>query len=330
MKDINIPEFLDSRENVHCFVDSDLDGTGCRVLLKYYFDTFGKDPQFIYQVVINRVESIYEQQSGIEFKKFLRGLTDNDLVIFADLIPSMDTLKKMLKITNVWIFDHHTTSREDIESSIGIFDTYYYDTDRCSAKLIYDFFSKFDINKCAEEYAELVTTYDLYKSKDPLFEQAKALNMLLWEDRVGGNDLHVRRQIGKLKELRNYGFKFLPKEIEKIEKRKDIEISDFQDAKKTLKLRVDGRGDSYGFFSHFRNISVIANLILEDMPDLRYIAVHNTYLKDENKISLRCMEGFNVREIAEQYGGGGHNTASGLQLDDDFFEDFKAGTRHLI
>jgi nanoRNase/pAp phosphatase (c-di-AMP/oligoRNAs hydrolase) len=114
------------------------------------------------------------------------------------------------------------------------------------------------------------------------------------------------------------------------------EKKNFEEAKKSLKIRQDSKGNTYGYFECGSKLSWISCLILKTYPQLNYIICHSTFLEkyknEENgKISLRSRKNeFDVSLLAEKWKGGGHTESASCNLLLEDFENLRIGKIHLI
>lgn len=317
------------RRKIFVFTDSDLDGTGSRIVIEFYFNLLGIKPSLILQTSTNKVENDFRKKTNLDLDDIA---FEDTTIIFCDCIAEPYQMKSLISKSNVLIFDHHKTSRENLPDFPG----YFYDESMSSCKNVYT--SLLDMsgldNPALEEFVELVDTYDLWKDYTPLFEQAIGLNNVLFSmvGRARGNTEagftdFVNRQLKKFDVFER--FKFLQSELKIIDKEKKAFEEDVKKISNSISFRVDGNGNRYAYFKCSRRASQLAAFFLNRYPELSYVVLNNTYIKTENKMSVRS-KGFAVKSIAEKYGGGGHLLASGFVLDKHTFAEFDSGLIHLI
>jgi oligoribonuclease NrnB/cAMP/cGMP phosphodiesterase (DHH superfamily) len=329
----DVKSLLSNNNKVFIFTDSDLDGTGSKIILSYYLSKLNCNPLIFLQTGIGSVESDFEKIYKYSFKDLIATSDKNSIFIFADLIPSPESVKSILFKSKLLIFDHHLTSK----NQLGEVDGYIYNLDNCSCRITYDYFcNSFDYNKVADEFSNFVNTYDMWLQEENTWQTGKDLNTLLFyhcrteNTRELGYKKFIESQIRKIELLKDW--KFLSSELKIIEKENKKEQDIINEVRKTLEFRTDNENNKYLFFRHYNKISILCSHFLKENPEYKYVAAYDTYKKDLKKISLRSRNNFNVREIAEKYQGGGHDSAAGFSLSGNevFFDEFLIGESHLI
>lgn len=309
-------------------VDSDLDGTGCMVVLK---------------TLLQDICDLTIIQSGIgavetDLLKYHIDLTDYDIVAFADLVPKLDTFESIPGLK--FIFDHHQTTRD----IFGERENYFFTLEKCSAKILHDCLTQgFRRRKSLVSFVNIVDAYDRYQQTSSLFPLGKSMNYLLWssnrEENKTANSYYVSSrtpfekfadlQVRKIKRFDD--FLFTEVEQKMINKELEAEAKEYKKIKKNLILRSDDSGNLYALFESPRRISTYANNVLIDFPQVRYVVSRNNFVKDVYRMSLRCRGDYNVKDIAEKWNGGGHASAAGFAFENaELWESFKEGKFHLI
>lgn len=291
-------------KKLQILTDMDTDGTTCNLIFRYNLNDYD------YEIL---------QSSASKIKDDLIGL-DADVFVFSDLTPPEDWYSEMLKIREIFIFDHHISAYEVLSKYENL--NYNYDISRCSARILYDWFD--NKNNCMSEYVRLVDIYDRYLGSDPDFDIARGINNLLFwyvrESRWKGNAGYLKFIQNQSEKFKYWG-NFRLHQFEQIEVDKEYEKEKIavKKANKTLQKRIDIKGNLYGYFELDAKISYVASVLLNENPDFAYVLCRNLYIKDYCKFSLRS-KNFNVMQIARKYGGGGHHMASAFSTD-----DFKLG-----
>ncbi len=292
-------------KNTICFVDSDLDGTSCRLIFEYHLYDY------------DNVRLI--QSSATEIPSLLHefDFSNVDVVVFADLTPPVQWYKSALQeFEAVFIFDHHISAYEVLKEFEN--PNYNFDLNRCSAKIVFDWFNVH--NPAMDEYVSLVDVYDRYLDSHEKFDYARGINNLLfwyvresrWKGKAG-YDKFVSAQSRKFQVWNK--FKFHQYEQVEIDNEYEKEKESIKRAKKTFTTRVDAFGNLYGYFELGAKISYVCSEMLRMHPDIQYVVCHNTFEKEIFKFSIRS-KGFDVTKIAGAYKGGGHTMASGFSTAD--------------
>jgi len=271
---------------------------------------------------------------------------ESDIVLFVDIAPySMEMIEKINEHSVCVLVDHHESSFEILKEYYDS-GNYFYATDKCASKIFFEELTNgIRVKKILKQMVDLANCYDLYQidSIDPPWRNSKGFNNILYG---GVNWARAQYQTdtekyqffvdNQLKKIENSNeFYFTAKEKEQALKAEEKERKNYQQAKKSLKIRIDGGGNKYAYFECSSKVSWTASLLLREYPDIKYFACHGTFLEtykhEENgKISLRSQEGFDVSKIAVKYSGGGHGAASGMEMPLEDFYRFRKGEIHLI
>jgi oligoribonuclease NrnB/cAMP/cGMP phosphodiesterase (DHH superfamily) len=316
-------------QSIFCVVDSDTDGTGCRVILEHYVEPEAKSFDL-------KQTNSGDPEAGINWDY---ALSQFDVLLFADLGITPERYEDLLaRGKQVLLFDHHETTRLELADYLvpgesGWFQHYYYDLERCSAKILFDVLTEGRRkNPVMDQYIHLVNTYDLWKSNSQDFDRAQDLNHLLWAEMFSnglarqeqGRNSFVRRQLMKVEKYPE--FDFSEGEQKMIDKRRAKEAELFAQAKKTLDIRTDLSGRKFGFIEIGAQISTIASMILEEYSDLKYVLVFSTFSPKDGKFSLRSRSPeVKVNDMASTLGGGGHAQAAGFNLNESETKQMREG-----
>ena len=293
---------------------TDLDGFGCYLVAKYFkleFDEF----QFM---------------NYPDYKKDYNynHLNNFDEIVYADFSPNMEALEVLNKGTaKVQIFDHHESfvkdtwipfkENNDLREGIDL----YYDVERSGTKILFEHLreTKHRVKPMIIQIVALIDTYDLYKKKHELWEEAKNLNRVFYKSKTYYKDTEEEKVKffleGLMYRIYNYrDFMFTKTELKKIEDDKLQERDLTKTALKKILIRVDSKGRKFGLFKIAKKLSLVCSNILDSRNDIEYVIAINTWNKDELKLSLRSREdGFNLLELNNTKG---HQPACGLEEPD--------------
>ena len=264
-----------------------------------------------------------------------------DIVMFVDIAPySLEMYNKIKEHCNIIILDHH----ESHKKLLGDLPNYFYTTEKCAAKILFEEITRgTNPKKILAQFVQLTDCYDRYKIEDMTWRTAKGLNNLLyayvdWKRANYQTDTEkhqrfIDAQLAKIDKSKE--FYFTAWEREKALAAEEKERKNYQQAKKSLKFRIDGQGNKYGYFECSSKVSWTASLLLREFSDIKYFVCHSTFLETyrhelNGKLSLRSQKDFDVAVIAEKYSGGGHFSAAGMELPLEDFYKLREGKIHLI
>jgi oligoribonuclease NrnB/cAMP/cGMP phosphodiesterase (DHH superfamily) len=309
--------------------DSDLDGISCTILAHHYIEPLCKKftPICTGERDMSEVpEDVFE--------------SDIDIVLFTDIAPTLELVKTLQEHSKkIIIVDHHETSK-NILDELNI-PNYYYSEDSCGAMLLYDLIIGDSRRKrVVDRFIHLVNVYDTWKDTHDDWENAKDLHYLKnastdWFCSMGDSDyfkniFFIEKTLDKFGNKEKFFFTY--DELKKIKKERLGEKKSYIHAKKKLERRVDSRGNTYIYIECPNKVSIVGNILLKEY-DVDYALCRSTY-KDAVELmsfSLRSAKGMNIREIAELYGGGGHESASGFKAKDkQEYEDLISGSKTPI
>ena len=310
--------------------DGDLDGLGATIVSIYYLKPVCKDIE-------------HYNTFDREFKDLNWNLIEkSDIVIFTDISsPSLDFYKKLTKEykKEVLIFDHHASHREILGENI---ENYFYDESKSATKIFFEQLTKGSrVNRVIREFVELVNCYDCWHDEDILWQEAIKLNFLKagyieWNTGRNKPDFEknlnfINAMLFKFEKLKSFTYNF--KEIRLISSEKFKENKYYNEAKKSMKIRIDNNGNKYAYIESVSKLSIIANKILKEYNDIDYIVARSTFKNavDNLSLSLRSNGNCDVKRIAEKWRGGGHINASGIAMQDkkDYLNVI-SGRLHLL
>jgi single-stranded DNA-specific DHH superfamily exonuclease len=327
-----VNQFLEQFKDkiIYAICDSDCDGITATILFEYFIKPIAK------QVIrLNTGDRKLPEFSWDIAKK-------SEIVLFVDIAPySLEMANQINENSKLVIVDHHESSRRDLGENLN---NYHYSTDRCASKLFFDLLTESTrAKKIIYQIVELANTYDLYMVESGLWRNAKAFNNLLYESvnwfkakyqtDAQKYQSFVDDQIHKINNDKEFYFTAVEKQ--RALKAEEKEKKNYLQAKKSLKVRKDNQGTDYAYFECSSKLSWTASLLLREYPQIKYFIGHSTFLEkyrhEENgRVSLRSQKDYDVSIIAGIWKGGGHATASGLDLKLEDFNKLKNGEIHLI
>lgn len=179
--------------------------------------------------------------------------------------------------------------------------------------------------------------------KSSLWKEAKGLHNILWsqcnwDKSVTSTDKYLNFIQSMLYKYNNFNtFNFSEYEINAMLKAERKEQENLKEAKRNLKIRQDSLGNTYGYFECTSKQSIVANYILQEREDIKYVIAHVTWGENDGnvapKVSIRSIEGRGVdcSIMASMHGGGGHKNSAGVEFKNfEDFEKLRKGKLHLI
>ena len=288
---------------------SDIDGMGEIILSKI---AFGE----IDYIMCTNVDNL-----GIKImEEYNKGTLYNyETIYITDLSVKKDVADILFndeKIKDrIFLFDHHASAIEEglleyKNCTIKVEDE---KEKLCATQIFYEYLKEkgfISSKNIIDEFVELVRREDTYDWKKLGDFKANELAMLFNEI---GPEKFVKRMLNKIN--KKDSFEFDEEETEIIEdKKKGIENA-VQKYTKYLKLvDIDGIKVDVCFIEYeYRNF--IAEYLAENNRDdadaVMMIAM------DNDQISIRCLKGGSyARQIAEKFGGGGHDRAAAISIND--------------
>jgi oligoribonuclease NrnB/cAMP/cGMP phosphodiesterase (DHH superfamily) len=300
---------------------TDLDGLGCW----FVFDFF----KIHYDEILLCDYDRFEDE--IEYNKLL----NYDKIIMTDFSVTNKIAQKLLDCKKqLIVIDHHEGSEPLKEISHDNF-ILIHNKEKSGTLLTYEYFKPKNTRekKIFYQFIELVNTYDLFKKKDPLWEDAQNMNRVLYSCLAWGAD-NIN---DKYRFIKDYWFNKFNKfnewewskfEKEKIQRAIEKEDKQFNESKMCLKKYVDSKGLKFGVTTAKSKVSIVALRLLEENEDIQYIAIINTYTGEWEKVSLRSRDEnvFNCNSFLEAKG---HGCAAGGEVDKAFAIDLYKGKKQF-
>lgn len=283
---------------------SDIDGMGSIIISKFSFDQV----DYHYSEISNLDELILNEINT-------KNIYNYDLIFVTDLTPKNKTLnlieqdKELVK--KLVVIDHHKTNynRANNYSFVNII----INNDKgqtCATSLFYEYLVNNNLikeNNNIEYYSELTRLEDTWTWKKENNQLAHNLSHLF---NILGRDKYIEIMINKLKE----------KEI-KLNSTEELLIeSKINDINKHIEDYLKYKKDI--ILNNHKGILVIIDYeYRNDLPE--YLRDNNYDYEfammvcfNHNSISFRSINNCNVREIAETFGGGGHDKASACYINE--------------
>jgi hypothetical protein len=332
-KNLSFLEQFRGKSIVH-ISDVDLDGCTSLFLGQYYFKSIAKN--FFQFGTGDRTLPDFPWQK----------IKESDIVIFTDIMPcNIKMIDELNKHVKVFYFDHHESHYKLFENLK--LENYFYTTEKCASKIFFEKLTEgIKVKKIVTQIVDMCNSYDaLYDYNNSNWRSVRALNNLVSEY-VNWRISHFQTEVEKhqsfidslLKKTNSDGdFYFTSTDREKAFNAEKKEKKNFEEAKKTLKIRKDGNGNTYGYFECSSKLSWVACLILRDNLQLDYVIGHATFLEKRRneingKVSLRVLKGnnYDVSLLAEKWNGGGHKSSASCNLPLEDFYNLREGKIHLI
>ncbi|PAF34981.1 oligoribonuclease [Terribacillus saccharophilus] len=290
---------------------NDLDGVGCGILATL---AFGEDVDIRY----NSISSLNE-----EVKKFLADEAQHEKELWiTDLAVNEENEAAISNFIQsggkVRLVDHHKTSEHLNAHDWAWIATKEEDgTPTSATSMLYDVLVKeghLEKNKAVSEFVELVRQYDTWEWEKRNNEAAKQLNALLFLQSI---EEFADEMIQRLQHNDTFVFSDLEEKL--------LQVQDAQTARYIRKKRkqvVPVKTDTYlaGVVHAESYLSELGNDLGKTFPHLDLIIM---IMMGTKRLSLRTIhDDVDVSAIAGNYGGGGHQKASGASLTDEAFELF--------
>ncbi|MBD3107751.1 oligoribonuclease [Bacillus sp. AGMB 02131] len=296
---------------------NDLDGVGCGILARLAFR----------EKVNVRYNSIASLNKEIE--QFLDEDRKGICLLITDLSPNEENEEKLNEFYQVngrvQLIDHHKTALhlneyewgsvvvEDEEGRLASATSLFYDY-----LISKGFLEKMD---AVTEFVELVRQYDTWEWEQNENHQAHRLNTLFFLVSI---EEFEDKMLERLQTAEHFDFDDLEKQLLKVEENK-IDRYIRRKKRELVQKETDGKlaGVVYAESYH----SELGNELGKAFPHLDFIVMLNIGSK---RIALRTIhDHIDVSEIADYYGGGGHQKASGCSLSNEAYKRFVEDTFHL-
>ncbi|WP_042349418.1 DHH family phosphoesterase [Bacillus massiliigorillae] len=296
---------------------NDLDGVGCGILAKL---AFGDQVKVKYNSIsaLNREIEYFFEHDNQELFLFI-----------TDLSPNEENEKKLNDYHQsqgkLQMIDHHKTALHFNEYEWGHVLVEDDEGKLTSAtSLLYTYLVNHELLKetaAISEFVELVRQYDTWEWEKNNNQKAKRLNALFFLVSI---DEFEEKMIHRLQTSDTFDFDDFEKKLLHMEEEKTERY--IRRKKKEIVQAEIGEylaGVVYAELYH----SELGNELGKEYSHLDYIVIVNMGGK---KLSFRTIhDHVDVSEIAGQFGGGGHQKASGCSLSDEAYKQFIEETFHL-
>lgn len=258
------------------------------------------------------VRTVHAWMNGYYDGKVFDGF-DKVYVVDRCLEPfQIDELERRGK--DVIILDHHASS-----SWLSDYETCLCDCSRCGTKLLWEEI----LDDVPNEFVDAVDAYDRWEKECSLFNKGNDLNRL-FESQVSYASIRAEMIYDQKQITRSSFSKIIPilqrlftdfhfndNDLSLIAEMKRKEDEAYEIALRNLKIRTDRRGVRYAIFEGGKQMSIVANRILDLNPGIKYVLAY--FPNSPRKLSARARKGeFNLITLK---GMQGHPAASGCQLD---------------
>jgi len=310
---------------LHHLSHTDLDGYGCQMVTKRYFDSilfynsnYGKEINECFNQILDTI-----QNSTVE----------KHLILITDLNLTLDQAKEFQAKISVaqqeillLLLDHHKTGQECFES----FEWYYLDSSRCATKITYDFFAAlYGEDKELSAFVDVVNAVDIWLENDPSFELGKVCMGLVSGAREVNkimfpheNSAYIFSLLGDAQAYFTCSDAPIALDDATHQLKKKFFITSKNDTLSNLvsaynvKLLTQNRDNMLIHYKQYKgiltynigNVSVIGNDFLNANPDMDFFMD----VTPKKTISLRSNGKVDVSQMAAHVAnGGGHHNASG-------------------
>nr|WP_106781253.1 oligoribonuclease [Lysinibacillus timonensis] len=296
---------------------NDLDGVGCGILAKL---AFGQDVKV-------RYNSIASLNREIEF--YLENDKPDTFLFITDLSPNEKNEKRLEEFyrehPNVQLIDHHKTA-----INLNDYEWGYVLVEDAKGKLtsatslFYEYLianHQLEETPAVSEFVELVRQYDTWEWEKNENHKAHSLNSLFFLVSI---DEFEETMIERLQNNEHFDFDEFEKKLLNMEEDK-IERYIRRKRREIVQTKV---GDYYVGVVYAESYhSELGNELGKEHIHLDYITILNMGGK---KVSFRTVhDHVDVSEVAGQFGGGGHQKASGCNLVEEAYKSYVLDTFHL-
>ena len=281
---------------------ADPDGLGCIILGKKCFD------EVDYTLCKNVPDLNYKLDKFIINEEYL----NYEKIFITDLCPSIDLLDKILNNeklkSKVTVIDHHMSNLEKTKEKDYSFVNI--NLDGCATSLFYDYLKKHWAlilpDKTLKEFVELTKLHDTWKWKEVNNLDAYHLETLLHKLGTIG---YLNHFIDKLDFVSRH-FKYTDEEEKWIREQLEEEQKYLDNLlKRVIYKKIDkiNYGIVYGLYNY-------RNSLADKLKDNKSCDVLIFIAVDNETISFRSITDIEVKSIAHDFNGGGHDKASSCSL----------------
>lgn len=257
----------------------DLDGIGCAVLALVV------NPET--KVYICSYDNVNNTVSDI--------LAEDDELFITDLSINQEIAEKLNERGRVTLLDHHQTA-----TWLNQYSWAKVVNNCCGTALLYDHLTSNGADlKSYADFVSLVHDHDMWIHDDP---KSRQLNRLL-------QILGTHRFVSRFFTQPQVDFTQTEQFLLEMEEEK---IQDYCNSTAVYQL-LDMHDNRFIFACAERYVSELAEYLLNNYSDYKYVMIANLNTINP-KISLRSRGDFDVAEMAQKYGGGGHKASAGFHI----------------
>ncbi len=274
----------------------DLDGLGSQAIFKKYFNNIDEKVKLFYAIYSDFINKVQKAISLSPKQIFIADIGFNDS--FRKLFPLFDI--GVNKGIEIFWFDHHLVESKIQKQLKKRLKVYMNDPKSCSSKIVCNYFLPKD--KIAQKIAEYAYDADFNEKKFPI---AQNLQLVIAYNR--GNQKKLENIVDLLSKGR-FKDEFINNEIINAQKWITKQILKIEENYKSYPIE---KGKNFIFsFAKF-SASKISRILEEKYPNNYFYMGFN---ERTNEVVIRS-NNYNCRDIAKNYGGGGHSERAGFSSD---------------
>ena len=293
-------------KKIKLFTHNDLDGMGCLVLLSL---AYGKENiDFEYCTHDNINDNILT---------YIESGEKHDCIFITDIAPNEDVSEKLDKSgLPVWLLDHHKTNLWINKYMWANVSLYNIENNLTSGtELVYDYLIEMNVLKETDllnNFVWCVRRYDTWEWKTKFIDGIEAeLNQLLY---IMRKDEFVDDIIYK---ANNELLLFNSSDTKALERTKREKESYMEYMLSKLNY-MEILSHKIAYVYDARYVSEFGNLVCSQNPDVDLFMSINLNKKTVEMRSVK--DDIDLSVIASTFGGGGHKSAAGFPLQEDFLE----------
>ncbi|MEQ6389332.1 oligoribonuclease [Bacillaceae bacterium S4-13-58] len=292
---------------------NDLDGVSCGILAKL---AFGDDVQV-------RYHSISSLDRDVE--NFVEQGNKDIFLLITDLSVSEENALRLQEFYElggmVQLIDHHKTALFLNDFNWGKVVVENEGKLTSATSLLYDYLVANEFltpSLAISEYVELVRQYDTWEWEKNQNEKAKRLNSLFFLVSI---ETFEEKMLQRLTGSDSFDFDDFEKKILEMEEEK-IDRYIRRKKREVTQTKIDGKYVGIVYAEQYH--SELGNELGKEFPHLDYIAILNIGGK---RMGFRTIhDDVDVSAVAGNYGGGGHEKASGASMNQQAYDEFVAKT----
>ena len=278
--------------------DGDLDGGGAITLSKSLFPYM----DYVVPQERNKINEVVEE--AINSGKY-------STIIMTDCSPSnnstIELINKFVEEGNEFVLlDHHKTA---LDLNKYTWSTVKVETNglkHCGTELLYNYYKELGIEvKHLEEFAELVRSYDTWDWSLNGFKKPEDLNKFYYYLELDAFIEDISFKVNNSLNILDEKDYIALSVIELMDNR-------YIDSKKDKFNVINYNGMNVAVLFVDKCISKLGNIICKENPEIDFCCLIDL---NRDKCSMRTVKDeIRLSEIAKEYGGGGHDKASGFLL----------------